>query len=76
MSTRQFEPDEPELMDRPDATPAELERALQSLRRLNRWFGSYALVMRFVRRWIGRGSRLRIVDLATGSARLPGRRRP
>ena len=71
MTRRQFEPDEPELMDRPDATPAELERALKSLRGLNRWFGSYRLVMRFVRRWIRSGDRLRIADLATGSADIP-----
>ena len=71
MSQRQFEPAEPELMDRADATPAELERALKSLRGLNRWFGSYRLVMRFARRWIGSGDRLRIADLATGSADIP-----
>jgi SAM-dependent methyltransferase len=71
MSARQFEAGEPELMDRPDATPAELEAALRSLRGLNRWFGSYRLVMQFVRRWIRRGDRLRIVDLATGSADIP-----
>ena len=68
---RQFDPGEPELMDRPDATPAELEAALTSLRGLNRWFGSYRLIMRFVRRWMRRGDRLRIADLATGSADIP-----
>ncbi len=71
MSARQFEPGEPELMDRPDAAPAELEGALKSLRGLNRWFGSYRLVMRFVRRWVRPGDRLRIADLATGSADIP-----
>ena len=71
MTTRRFEPGEPELMDRADATAAELERALTSLRGLNRWFGSYRLVMLFVRRWIRRGDRLRIADLATGSADIP-----
>ena len=71
MRARQFEPGEPELMDRPDATPAELERALTSLRGLNRWFGSYRLVMLFARRWIVAGDRLRIADLATGSADIP-----
>ena len=58
-------------MDRPDATPQELEGALTSLRGLNRWFGSYRLIMRFVRRWIRAGDRLRIADLATGSADIP-----
>ena len=71
MSQRQFEPGEPELMDRPEATPAELERALESLRGLNRWFGSYRLIMQFARRWIRSGDRLRIADLATGSADIP-----
>jgi SAM-dependent methyltransferase len=71
MRPRQFEPGEPELMDRPDAAPAELARALESLRGLNRWFGSYRLVMRFVRRWVRRGDQLRIADLATGSADIP-----
>lgn len=71
MTARQFEPGEPELMDRPDATPHELEGALSSLRGLNRWFGSYRLVMRFARRWILPGDRLRVADLATGSADIP-----
>src|SRR3954449_4692722 len=71
MGGRQCEEAQPELMDRPDAAPAELERALRSLRGLNRFFGSYRLVMKFLRRWIKPGDRLRIVDLATGSADIP-----
>ena len=71
MRERQFEADAPELMDRPDATPAELAHALTSLRGLNRWFGSYRLIMRFARRWIRHGDRLRVADLATGSADIP-----
>lgn len=73
MRARHFEPGEPELMDRPDAAPAELEAALRSLRGLNRYFGSYRLVDRFLRRWIGRGDQLRVADLATGSADIPRR---
>jgi SAM-dependent methyltransferase len=73
MRARQFEAAEPELMDRPDAAPGELEAALGSLRALNRYFGSYYLVERFLRRWIKRGDRLRIADLATGSADIPRR---
>src|SRR5205814_9254980 len=38
---------------------------------LNRWFGSYALISMFLSRWIKPGSRLRIVDLATGSGDIP-----
>ncbi len=71
MSARRFAADEPELMDRPDASPAELEAALQSLRGLNRYFGSYRIVSHFLRRWMKRGDRLRVLDLATGSADIP-----
>ena len=71
MSKRQFEPSEPELMDRPDASPAELDAALQSLRGLNRYFGSHRIVSHFIRRWMKRGERVRVVDLATGSADIP-----
>ena len=71
MSKRQFAASEPELMDRADASPAELEMALRSLRGLNRYFGSYSIVSHFMRRWIKPGDRLRVVDLATGSADIP-----
>lgn len=64
---RKFDPAQPELMDRPQPVSAELERDLRNLRQLNRYFGSYAVVLRFMRRWIKSGDRLRIVDLATGS---------
>jgi 2-polyprenyl-3-methyl-5-hydroxy-6-metoxy-1,4-benzoquinol methylase len=68
---RRFDPAELELMDRPQPVSAELERDLENLRELNRWFGSYALISIFLSRWIKRGDRLRIVDLATGSGDLP-----
>jgi 2-polyprenyl-3-methyl-5-hydroxy-6-metoxy-1,4-benzoquinol methylase len=68
---RKFDPAQPELMDRPQPVSAELERDLQNLRQLNRYFGSYAVVLRFMRRWIQPGDRLRIVDLATGSGDIP-----
>jgi 2-polyprenyl-3-methyl-5-hydroxy-6-metoxy-1,4-benzoquinol methylase len=68
---RQFDPAQPELMDRPQPVSAQLERALGNLRHLNRYFGSYALVLQFVRRWIKRGDEMRIVDLATGSGDIP-----
>ena len=58
---RQFDPAEPELMDRPQPVSAELESDLHNLRQLNRYFGSYALVMRFPAQWIQRGETLRIV---------------
>jgi SAM-dependent methyltransferase len=71
MSKRQFQASEPELMDRPDASPAELAAALRSLQGLNRYFGSYRIVSHFLRRWMDRGDRMRVLDLATGSADIP-----
>src|SRR3989442_15413866 len=68
---RRFDPVELELMDRPQPVSPELERDLENIRQLNRWFGSYALISMFLSRWIKPGSRLRIVDLATGSGDIP-----
>jgi 2-polyprenyl-3-methyl-5-hydroxy-6-metoxy-1,4-benzoquinol methylase len=68
---RQFDPLEPELMDRPQPVSRELEIDLHNLRQLNRYFGSYALVRRFLRRWITHDDRLRVLDLATGSGDIP-----
>ena len=68
---RRFNPAELELMDRPQPVSAELERDLENIRELNRWFGSYALISLFLSRWIKAGARLRIVDLATGSGDIP-----
>src|SRR5437870_12911916 len=68
---RRFNPAELELMDRPQPVSAKLERDLENIRQLNRWFGSYALILIFLSRWIKPGARLRIVDLATGSGDIP-----
>jgi len=68
---RSFDPAVLEMMDRPQAVSAELERDLECLRQLNRWFGSYRLVSSFIRRWIRPGVRTRVVDLATGSGDIP-----
>lgn len=68
---RAFDPVEPELMDRPQPVSAELERDLENLRQLNRYFGSYAVALHFMRRWIRSGDQLRIADLATGSGDIP-----
>src|SRR6266481_930706 len=68
---RRFDPAVLEMMDRPQPVSPELERDLQRLRQLNRWFGSYRLVLKFMRRWIKPGTRLRVVDLATGSGDIP-----
>jgi len=68
---RRFDPAVLEMMDRPQPVSPELERDLQRLRQLNRWFGSYRLVLKFMRRWIKPGMRLCAVDLATGSGDIP-----
>ena len=58
-------------MDRPQPVSGELERDLENLRRLNRFFGSYKLVRRFMERWVKPGESARIADLATGSGDIP-----
>ncbi len=68
---RSFDPAVLELMDRPQQVSAELERDLERIRQLNRWFGSYRLVSDFIRRWIKPADKLRLVDLATGSGDIP-----
>jgi SAM-dependent methyltransferase len=68
---RKFDPAEPELMDRPQPVTPELASDLRNLRQLNRYFGSYALVEHFLQRWILPGSRMRMLDLATGSGDIP-----
>src|SRR5438552_5092191 len=68
---RSFDPAVLEMMDQPQPLSAELERDLERIRQLNRWFGSYRLVLSFIRRWIKPGARMRIVDVATGSGDIP-----
>src|SRR5256885_3509152 len=68
---RSFDPAVLEMMDRPQPVSPELERDLERLRQLNRWFGSHRLVLSFMRRWIKPGARTRVVDLATGSGDIP-----
>jgi 2-polyprenyl-3-methyl-5-hydroxy-6-metoxy-1,4-benzoquinol methylase len=68
---RSFDPAVLEIMDRPQPVSAELERDLERLRQLNRWFGSHRLVLNFMRRWIKPDTRTRMVDLATGSGDIP-----
>ena len=68
---RQFDPAEPELMDRPQPVTPELAADLKNLRQLNRYFGSYRLIEYFLERWIRPGIPMRILDLATGSGDIP-----
>jgi 2-polyprenyl-3-methyl-5-hydroxy-6-metoxy-1,4-benzoquinol methylase len=68
---RRFDPAVLEMMDRPQPVSPELERDLQRIRQLNRWFGSHRLALSFVRGWIKPGAQTRVVDLATGSGDIP-----
>jgi 2-polyprenyl-3-methyl-5-hydroxy-6-metoxy-1,4-benzoquinol methylase len=68
---RRFDPAELELMDRTQPVTPELMSDLRNLRQLNRYFGSYRLIEHFLRCWLKPGSRVRIVDLATGSGDIP-----
>jgi 2-polyprenyl-3-methyl-5-hydroxy-6-metoxy-1,4-benzoquinol methylase len=68
---RRFDPAVLEMMDRDQPPSAELERDLERIRQLNRWFGSYHLVLGFIRNWIRPADKLRVVDLATGSGDIP-----
>jgi len=76
---RVFDPNTPELMDlavlENGKPSAELERDLANLRWLNRQFGAYSILHRFMKRWFSRrasgGPPLRVLDLATGEGDLP-----
>jgi ubiquinone/menaquinone biosynthesis C-methylase UbiE len=68
---RSFDPAQLELMDQSQPISRELERDLQNLRQLNRFFGSHRLVLHFLRRWIKPGDHVRIADFATGSGDIP-----
>jgi SAM-dependent methyltransferase len=68
---RRFNPDEPELMDRPQPASEELARDLENLVSLNRWFGSHRLLRHFLHRWWRPGKTYRVLDLCTGAGDLP-----
>jgi SAM-dependent methyltransferase len=58
-------------MDLPQPVTAELERDLENLASLNRWFGSHRLLTHFLRRWWRPGESHRVLDLCTGAGDLP-----
>ena len=58
-------------MDRPQTASVELRVNLENLERLNRYFGSYALVRYFLRRWFRPGSTVTAIDFCTGSGDIP-----
>lgn len=68
---RRFDPDEPELMDRPAVLSDEWRRDLENLRSLNRYFGSYRIIRWYFAERLVAGDSVRVLDLATGSADIP-----
>ena len=58
-------------MDRPQPVSGHLSVDLANLRRINRYFGSYALIRHFLRRWLRPGDTVSILDLCTASADIP-----
>ncbi len=68
---RDWNPDEPEMMDRPQPVTPELERDLENLHGLNRHFGSHSLVRHFLQRWLKSGATYRVLDLCTGYGDIP-----
>jgi 2-polyprenyl-3-methyl-5-hydroxy-6-metoxy-1,4-benzoquinol methylase len=58
-------------MDRPQPVSAELEKDLQNLVALNRYFGSHRIVRHFLSRWLVEDRSYRVLDLATGSGDIP-----
>ncbi len=71
MFPRNFDPELPELMDRPQPVSRELEVDLENLIRINRNFGSHRLIRSFLRRWWQPGGSYRVLDLCTGAGDLP-----
>ncbi len=71
MKAREFDPAEPELMDRPQPVSTELEVDLAHLVRIHRHFGSHRLVRWFLRRWLRPGETYRVLDLCTASGDIP-----
>jgi ubiquinone/menaquinone biosynthesis C-methylase UbiE len=68
---RKFDPELVEMMDQPDPSRVELRRALENLRVLNRYFGSYRIVRHFLRRWVPQGDTVSILDACTGFGDIP-----
>ncbi len=68
---RDFDPHEPELMDRPQPVTPELEAEMRNLESINRHFGSHRLIGKFLELWLGPGGSYRVLDLCTGGGDGP-----
>ena len=71
MFPREFDPAQPEWMDRPQPVTRELEVDLANLVGINRHFGSHRLIRGFLRRWFRPGESYRVLDLCTASGDIP-----
>jgi ubiquinone/menaquinone biosynthesis C-methylase UbiE len=68
---RNFDSGLVEMMDRPQTVSSDLRADLENLRRLNRYFGSYALVGHYLRSWCKPGEPIVLIDLCTGPGDIP-----
>jgi ubiquinone/menaquinone biosynthesis C-methylase UbiE len=70
---RQFDPQNPELIDRPDTDAASIREELRVLEVANRRFGGHHLVLEYLQRLLGsnRPATLSVLDLGTGGADIP-----
>jgi SAM-dependent methyltransferase len=58
-------------MDRPQPISEDLRLDLENIEKLNRRFGSYNLIRRFLHRWIRPGESVSVLDLCSGSGDIP-----
>ncbi len=70
---RQFDRNEPELIDRPSLDAASVRKLLETLERANRRLGGHDLVLHYVRRIVRQThpKSLNVLDLGTGLADIP-----
>ena len=70
---RYFDPNDSELVDRPDVDPTQLREEMEALEKANRWLGAHHLILESVRQLLGSrsSSTLRVLDLGTGLADIP-----
>jgi len=70
---RYFDPNDSELVDRPDVDQAQLRAEMETLEKANRWLGAHQLMLASVRQLLGSRppATLRVLDLGTGLADIP-----
>lgn len=69
--SRHFDPHTRELLDSPSTARSDIENGADDLAAINRRFGGYRLVRRFLARWFNPGRCYRVLDLCTGSGDIP-----